>query len=57
VRSDSDDALKQAVDVAYPRSYPQYCDKYAIHICKIVEGVRVYDNLLKVDDQNCKYVS
>jgi len=57
VRSDSDDALKQAVDVAYPRSYPQYCDKYAIHICKMVEGVRVYDDLLKVDDQNCKYVS
>jgi len=47
VRSDSDDVLKQAVDVAYPRSYPQYCDKYAIHICKMVEGVRVYDDLLK----------
>jgi galactokinase len=57
VRPDSDDVLKQAVDVAYPRSYPQYCDKYAIHICKMVEGVRVYDDLLKVDDLHCKYVS
>ena len=57
VRSDSDDVLKQAVDVAYPRSYPQYCDKYAIHICKMVEGVRVYDDLLKVDGLHCKYVS
>jgi galactokinase len=57
VRSGSDDVLKQAVDVAYPRSYPQYCDKYAVHICKMVEGVRVYDDLLKVDGLHCKYVS
>jgi galactokinase len=41
VRSGSEDVLKQAVDVAYPRSYPQYRDKYAIHICKMVEGVKV----------------
>jgi galactokinase len=46
VRADSIDALKLAVDTAYPRKCPKYKDKYAVHICKVVEGVRVYDNLL-----------
>jgi galactokinase len=46
VRVDSVEALKSAVDAAYPGKYPEYKDKYAVHICKMVEGVRVYDNLL-----------
>jgi galactokinase len=46
VRADSVDALKQAVDVAYPRSHPGYADSYAVHVCRVVDGVRVYDNLL-----------
>jgi len=46
VRSESVDALKRAVDVAYPRSHPDYADKYAVHVCKVVDGVRVYDDLL-----------
>jgi galactokinase len=46
VRADSVDALKSAVDTAYPRKCPEYKDKYAVHICRVVEGVRVYDNLL-----------
>jgi galactokinase len=47
VRADSADALKRAVDVAYPRSHPEYCDKYAVHTCRLVDGVRVYDGLLE----------
>jgi galactokinase len=46
VRADSVDALKEAVDVAYPRNHPEYKDKYAVHICKVVDGVKVYDGLL-----------
>jgi galactokinase len=46
VKADSVDALKSAVDTAYPRKCPEYKDKYAVHICRVVEGVRVYDNLL-----------
>lgn len=46
VRADSVDALTSAVDAAYPRKCPKYKDKYAVHTCKMVEGVRVYDNLL-----------
>jgi len=46
VRADCIDALKQAIDTAYPRSHPEYSDRYAVHICKVVDGVRVYDGLL-----------
>jgi galactokinase len=46
VLADSVDALKQVVSNAYPRSHPMYCDSYAVHICKLVDGVRVYDGLL-----------
>ena len=46
VGADSVDALKHAVDTAYPRSYPQFREKYAVHTCKVVDGVRVYDGLL-----------
>jgi galactokinase len=46
VLAESVEAVKQAVDVAYPRSRPEYADKYAVHVCKVVEGVRVYDDLL-----------
>jgi galactokinase len=46
VKAESVDALKQAVDAAYPRSHPKYSDKYAVHTCKLVDGVTVYDGLL-----------
>jgi galactokinase len=46
VKADGIDALKSAVDTAYPRKCPKYKDKYAVHICRVVEGVGVYDNLL-----------
>ena len=46
VAADSIDALKRAVEREYPRRYPEYADKYAVHICKVVDGVRVYEGLL-----------
>ena len=46
VSAGSVDALKQAVETAYPRSYPRYSDIYAVHVCKVVEGVAVFDDLL-----------
>ncbi|MHC4153523.1 MAG: galactokinase [Planctomycetota bacterium] len=46
VRADSVEALKQAVDSAYPSKHPEYSDKYAVHVCKVVDGVKVYDGLL-----------
>jgi galactokinase len=40
-------ALKKAVDTAYPRSRPDYAGKYAVHVCNVVDGVRLYENLLR----------
>jgi galactokinase len=46
VRVESVKAVKAAVDTAYPRSCPDFADKYAVHVCKVVDGVMVYENLL-----------
>lgn len=46
VLANSVDALKQAVDAAYPLSHPLYKDNYAVHACTLVDGVKVFDELL-----------
>jgi galactokinase len=46
VEAGSVDELKTAVDTDYPEKCPNYKDKYAVHVCKMVDGVRVYDDLL-----------
>jgi galactokinase len=46
VRAESVEAVRDAVDVAYPRSRPEVADKYAVHICKVVDGVKVYEGLV-----------
>ena len=45
VRADSVPDLQQAVNTAYPRSYPKYADKFAVHVCKPVEGITVMDGI------------
>jgi len=34
VAADAVDAVKAAVDVAYPRSRPHLADKYAVHVAR-----------------------
>jgi galactokinase len=46
VRAESVEAVKAAVDTAYPRSCPTFAKKYAVHVCKVVDGVRLYEGLL-----------
>ncbi|MBW8042107.1 MAG: hypothetical protein FVQ85_19195 [Planctomycetes bacterium] len=46
VRSESVEAVQRAVDTGYPRSCPEFADKYAVHICKVVDGIRIYEGLL-----------
>ncbi len=46
VRAQSVEAVKKAVDTAYRRSHPEYADRYAVHICKVVDGVRVCEDLI-----------
>lgn len=35
--------LQKAVETGYPRSHPEYKEKFAVHICKVVDGVKVFD--------------
>ncbi len=44
VKADGVEQLKKAIDSDYPPSHPDYADKYSVHICKVVDGVRVYEN-------------
>jgi galactokinase len=46
VRAEAVETVKKAVDAAYPRSRPAFAAKYATHVCKVVDGMRVYENLL-----------
>jgi galactokinase len=43
---ESVEAVRKAVDTAYPRSRPDFADKYAVHVCKVVDGVKVFEDLL-----------
>jgi len=40
------EAVKEAVNNNYPHSHRDFADKYAVHVCKVVDGVRVYDDIL-----------
>lgn len=46
VAANSIDDLTQAVDTTYPGKFGQYADKYAVNVCKIVDGVKAYEGLL-----------
>lgn len=45
VLAEDADKVKEAVDSAYPRSRPDFADKYAVHTCKIVDGIVVFDTV------------
>jgi galactokinase len=46
VRAESVQHLEKAVQVGYPRSHPDFADKYAVHTCKVVDGVTAFDGML-----------
>lgn len=41
VLTGSEQALRDAVETAYPRSHPSFADKYAVHSCRMVDGITV----------------
>ena len=43
VAADSVAAVREAVRHAYPRSRPAYADCHAVHVCKVVDGVAVFE--------------
>lgn len=46
VRAEAVEQVKAAVDTAYPRSHPAYSEKYAVHVCKVVDGISVFENVI-----------
>jgi galactokinase len=46
VKPDSVEDVRKAVSEGYPRSRPEFADKYAVHVCKVVDGVKVFEGLL-----------
>lgn len=42
VKSGSVEKLKKAVETQYPKAAPAYASKFAVHTCKIVDGVKVF---------------
>jgi galactokinase len=46
VRAKSVGALEEAVRTGYPRSHPNYAGDFAVHVCKVVDGVTVLDRCL-----------
>jgi galactokinase len=46
VAAGSVEAVREAVATAYPRSRPAYADRHSVHVCKIVDGVAVFDGVL-----------
>ncbi|MHC4758488.1 MAG: galactokinase [Planctomycetota bacterium] len=47
VKADAVDPLEKAIGAAYPRKHPDYRGKFAVHTCKVVDGVRVFDGLFE----------
>ena len=43
VKAESVNALTQAVDSDYPTIQPDFAKKYAVHVCKVVDGIKVFD--------------
>jgi len=46
VRTECIEAVRKAVDTAYPRSRPEFAGKHAVHVCKVVDGVKIFEGLL-----------
>ncbi len=46
VRAEAVAAVKTAVETGYPRSRPDYAEKFAVHVCRIVDGVKVLETPL-----------
>jgi galactokinase len=46
IRAECIEGVRKAVDTAYPRSRPEFAGKHAVHVCKVVDGVKVYEGLL-----------
>jgi galactokinase len=42
VAAESVQAVRDAVERAYPLSRPAFADRHAVHVCKVVDGVTLF---------------
>ena len=45
VLSESEMDVRTAVEIAYPRSHPEYTENYAVHSCRMVDGIKLLPGL------------
>ncbi len=45
VLSESEMDVRTAVEIAYPRSHPEYAENYAVHSCRMVDGIKLLPGL------------
>ncbi|HEG44774.1 MAG TPA: hypothetical protein ENH94_12090 [Phycisphaerales bacterium] len=43
VKAECVNNLTQAVDSSYPTIQPDFAKKYAVHVCKVVDGIKIFD--------------
>lgn len=41
-QASAEEDLRSAVSIGYARSHPAYAEKFAVHVCKMVEGVKFF---------------
>ena len=46
VRAESVKALEAAVENGYPKLHPDFADSFAVHVCKVVDGMTTIDGML-----------
>ncbi|MEM7316166.1 MAG: galactokinase, partial [Planctomycetota bacterium] len=46
VKAEAVDELKSAVDHQYPARCPEFADKYAVHTCSVVDGIKLIEGEL-----------
>ena len=42
ILAEAETALREAVKTSYPRSHPDFADDYAVHVCRMVQGIVVF---------------
>jgi hypothetical protein len=39
--------VRKAVELAFPRAYPALKNKYAMHVCQVVDGITDFSGMLE----------
>ena len=53
-KAGSEDSIRNAVNLAYPRAYPALKSKFKVHVCKLAQGIAVFEGLLKSSNDDTR---